>query len=42
MEKSSFGYFVVGLGTFVLATLVAEWATRKAWPEDYPSQASRR
>lgn len=40
MERS-LGYFVLGLGTFVLASLAAEWAARKTWPADYPSQAGR-
>jgi hypothetical protein len=31
MDKS-FGYFVGALATFVVASLVAEYASRKVWP----------
>lgn len=30
--------FVLSTALFVVATLAAEWATRKAWPADFPSQ----
>lgn len=32
---------IISLVGFVGATLVAEWALRRVWPEDYPSQAGR-
>jgi hypothetical protein len=31
MERS-LGYFMLGVGSFVLASLAAEWASRKVWP----------
>lgn len=31
-------YFLGGMVAFVVLTLAAEWASRKVWPADYPSQ----
>lgn len=35
------GYFIGALAGFVLASLAAEYAARKVWPADYPSQAGK-
>jgi hypothetical protein len=34
--------FALSIASFVIASLAAEWANRKVWPADYPSQGGAR
>jgi hypothetical protein len=38
METRPLEIIIWSLAGYVLAQLAAEWATRKVWPRDFPSQ----